>query len=58
MLSTAKRLGIDESKVYATGSNENKINKIKELGITIHYDNNKDVVNKLKGIGKLIWIIY
>ena len=54
MLNKARQLNIPESKVYATGSNENKIQKIKELGITIHYDNNKEVVNQLKGIGKLI----
>lgn len=40
-------------KVYATGSNSAKIEKIKELGIDKHYDNNKDVVNALKGIGIL-----
>ena len=33
MLATAKDLGIDASKVYATGSNQMKIEKIKELGI-------------------------
>jgi len=54
MLNKARQLNIPESRVYATGSNENKIQKIKDLGITIHYDNNKDVVNQLKGIGKLI----
>ena len=54
MLNKARQLNIPESRVYATGSNENKIQKIKDLGITIHYDNNKDVVHQLKGIGKLI----
>ena len=54
MINKAKQLGIPESRIYATGSNENKINKIKELGISIHYDNNRDVINQLKGIGKLI----
>ena len=54
MLNKARQLNIPESRVYATGSNENKIQKIKELGITIHYDNNKEVVNQLKGIGKLL----
>jgi len=54
MLTKADKLGIPESRVYATGSNENKIAKIKELGINKHYDNNKDVVDKLEGIGKLI----
>ena len=53
MLSKAKELGIAESKVYATGSNENKVAKIKELGIQVHYDNNENVIKELNGIGKL-----
>ena len=53
MLSKAKDLGIVDSKVYATGSNENKIAKIKELEIQIHYDNNENVIKELNGIGKL-----
>jgi hypothetical protein len=52
MLSVAKDLGIPESMVYATGSNKAKIDKIKELGITKHYDNNSDVVKELGSIGK------
>jgi len=51
MLSVAKDLGIAESKVYATGSNKAKVEKIKELGITKHYDNNADVVKELGSIG-------
>lgn len=54
MLDKAKSLNILESRIYATGSNENKIAKIKELKIVTHYDNNKDVINQLEGIGKLI----
>jgi hypothetical protein len=53
MLATAKNLGILESRVYATGSNKAKIEKIKELGITKHYDNNADVIKQLGAIGKL-----
>lgn len=52
MLATAKKLGIPASNVYATGSNKAKIEKIKELGISKHYDNNPDVVNELKSKGK------
>lgn len=51
MLSVAKDLGIPESRVYATGSNEAKIQKIKDLGISKHYDNNPDVVKALGSIG-------
>lgn len=52
MLGTANDLGIAASKVYATGSNEAKIAKIKELGISKHYDNNADVIKELGNIGE------
>jgi soluble P-type ATPase len=54
MMARAEKLGINESNVYAMGSNEAKIQKIKELGITIHYDNNQDVINQLPNIGRQI----
>jgi len=54
ILPTAKKLGIPESRVYATGSNKAKVEKVKELGISTHYDNNIDVVKELKGIGSII----
>ena len=53
MLSTAKMLNIPESRVYATGSNKAKVEKIKELGIDKHYDNNPDVISDLPNIGIL-----
>jgi hypothetical protein len=52
MLGVAETLGIPKSRVYATGSNKAKVEKIKALGITKHYDNNEDVINQLEGIGK------
>jgi hypothetical protein len=51
MLSVSKDLGIPEGRVYATGSNKAKIEKIKELNISKHYDNNPDVVKELGSIG-------
>lgn len=51
MQSKAKEIGIPFGNVYATGSNEAKIKKIKELGISKHYDNNSDVIKALNGIG-------
>jgi len=51
MYNKAKQLNIPFGQVYATGSNEAKINKINELAISKHYDNNIDVVNALKGKG-------
>lgn len=53
MLNKAKELGIPLNRVYATGSNTNKINKIKSLKIDVHYDNNENVIKQLEGIGKL-----
>lgn len=46
-------LGILNSRVFAVGSNTNKIKKIKELEISKHYDDNKDVIDKLGKIGIL-----
>jgi soluble P-type ATPase len=54
MLPKANELGIPVGRVYAMGSNEGKIAKVKELGIVTHYDNNVDVVRKLTGIGAII----
>jgi hypothetical protein len=51
MLSTARSLNIPISRVYATGSNKAKIEKIKQLGISKHYDNNMDVIKQLEKIG-------
>lgn len=44
----AKEIGLNVSRVYTVGSNESKIEKIKELQITKHYDNNADVIDALK----------
>ena len=54
MLARAKALGINESQVDATGSNKAKVEKIKERGITVHYDNNAEVVKELGKIGRQI----
>jgi soluble P-type ATPase len=53
MLNTAKAIGIPESRIYATGSNKAKVEKVKELGIQSHYDNNPDVIKALGSVGKL-----
>lgn len=52
MLRRAEELGISTDRVFATGSNEAKVNKIKELGIEKHVDNNLDVVKELGPIGQ------
>lgn len=53
MLPRANKAGIHFSRVYATGSNEAKVQKVKDLGISVHYDNNQDVVNQLPNVGRL-----
>lgn len=45
--------GIPNDRILAVGSNEEKIKKVKELGITEFYDNNRDIVSKLPRIGKI-----
>lgn len=52
MLKVADELSIPHSRVFATGSNEEKVKKVLELGVEKHYDNNEDVISKLgeKGI--------
>ena len=52
MLNKADKLGIPVGRVYAMGSNKGKIEKIKELNIVTHYDNNADVIRELGDIGK------
>lgn len=52
MYAIADEIGIPHSRVYATGSNKAKVEKIKELGINKHYDNNADVVKELGGVGQ------
>jgi hypothetical protein len=52
MMKKANELGIPNSRVYATGSNKAKIEKIKQLGIGIHYDNNPDVINEVNALPK------
>jgi hydroxymethylpyrimidine pyrophosphatase-like HAD family hydrolase len=54
MNAMAMRLGIKLQNVFATGSNENKIEKVKSLLIKKHYDNNPDVVRKLPYIGEKV----
>ena len=51
MLGLADELGIPRSKVFATGSNRAKVQKIKDLKVVKHYDNNEDVINSLGRIG-------
>jgi len=51
MLRKAAELEIPQSRIHTTGSNKAKIEKIKELGIDRHYDNNSDVIDEITGVG-------
>lgn len=51
MLANAESVGIPKDRIFATGSNKAKIEKINELGIYEHYDNNEDVINNLGSLG-------
>ena len=56
MYKIADEVGIPTFRIYAMGSNELKVFKIKDLGIKTHYDNNIDVIKQLPGVGKLFSI--
>jgi hypothetical protein len=44
------RLGIPRSRVFFTGSNQNKVEKIKSLGLDLFYDKNPQVHSLLPSI--------
>lgn len=54
LIDFAIEYGIPESNVFAVGSNDNKVSKVKELGLDLFFDNNEEVVNQLENIGKLV----
>lgn len=42
---------IPPSRIFATGSNTNKVEKAKDLRIGTHYDNRQDVIDKMDEAG-------
>ena len=56
MYDVADEVSIPTFRIYALGSNQVKVFKIKDLGIKTHYDNNPDVIKQLPGVGKLFII--
>ena len=42
---------VKAENVFATGSNKAKVEKIKELGVSKHYDDNPDVISAIGSIG-------
>ena len=53
LLVYATEHGILHSNVFATGDNTKKEQKVKDLALSIFWDNNQDVVDALPSIGKL-----
>ena len=51
MIDTSIKYGFPAKNIYTVGSNPEKIEKIKELGIKRHYDNNFRVVQELGPVG-------
>ena len=51
MFSIADRIGIPYENIFATGSNLRKVEKIKEMGIDKHYDNNRNIKRMLPRVG-------
>ena len=48
----ADELKIPHDRIFATGSNRLKVQKIKNLRIDRHYDNNEDVIDELGRVGQ------
>ena len=48
----ADELGIPHDRIFATGSNRLKVQKVKNLRIDRHYDNNEDVIDELGRVGQ------
>lgn len=53
MFDKADQIGIPHSRIYATGSNKRKVERVIELNIDIHFDTNQNVVNELPNVGRL-----
>lgn len=51
MIDASIKYGFPATHIYTTGSNKAKVEKIKELGIKRHYDNNFQVIRDLGPIG-------
>ena len=48
----ADELKIPHDRIFATGSNRLKVQKVKNLRIDRHYDNNEDVIDELGRVGQ------
>jgi hypothetical protein len=53
MVERLRELGMKASRIFAVGSNANKVKKVHRLRIDKHYDNRQDVTSALGSIGVL-----
>jgi hypothetical protein len=53
MITRARNAGIPEDRIFAMGSDEAKVAKVRELGIDRHIDNKQSVIDKLGFSGQL-----
>jgi hypothetical protein len=56
MVYLAAKIGIPTSHIIAIGSNEQKVQEIMDRNITIHYDDNPDVIAEVKQFTKGILV--
>lgn len=56
MVYLAAKIGIPTSHIIATGSNKQKIDAIRDMGISMHYDNNPSVIEAIKKFTKGILV--
>ncbi len=52
MVSRARKAGIPEENIIATGSDEAKVRKVKQLGVEMHFDDKPEVISELGLVGR------
>jgi hypothetical protein len=51
MVARARKAGIPEENIIATGSDEAKVRKVKQLGVEMHFDDKPEVISQLGTVG-------
>lgn len=51
MVARARKAGIPEENIIATGSDEAKVRKVKQLGVEMHFDDKPEVISQLGAVG-------
>jgi hypothetical protein len=52
MVARARKAGIPEENIIATGSDEAKVKKVKQLGVEMHFDDKPEVISELGLMGR------